>query len=117
MGEWRDHGGDGRGGALAAQRGEDEGAFLLGVETEQAVDVALDEAGDEARGYLQRGGRGEEIGEKAPGIPEEVPVAARLVLPRVAPVDRGGDHRGRGGGDRVVGRGYGEGAAEVAGAQ
>src|SRR5215475_12956364 len=112
MAEWSDQRRNGGRDALAAQRGEDEGAFLLGVEAQQAVDLALDEAGDEASGHLEGGGRREEVGEEAPAIPEEMAVATRLVLPRVAPVDRGGDHGGRGGTDRVVGRGHGEGAAE-----
>ena len=94
-----------------------ERALLRGVEPEQAVDLRVHEAGDEAGRQLQRARHRQQLGQHGARVPEEVAVAARLVLPGIAPVDRGEDHRGGLGRDRVVGRGQGEGAAPVAGPQ
>src|SRR5207245_5795915 len=55
-----------------------------------------------------------EVREQGPGVPEEVAVATRLILPRVPPVDRGEKNRRRAPGDRLVGDRVGEECPHVA---
>ncbi len=115
--ERRDRRGRRGGHPLRADRRDHQRALLRGVEPQQPVDLRVDEAGDEAGRQIQRARHGQELRQHGARVPEEVPVAARLVLPGIAPVDPGEDHRGGLGRDRVVGRGQGEGAAPVAGPQ
>ena len=112
---------DGEGGRwwrrLRTQHDELERGFVLHVETEQAIHRVVDESGVQAGSLAQGGGDGQEIGQHRSRVPEEMTIAARLVLPRVSPVD-GGQHDGGGGSrDAVVCRALGEGRPYVAVAQ
>src|SRR6266511_2718749 len=87
------------------------------IEPQQTVDLAVHESRQHARGEPEAAGDGEEVSEHRPGVPEEVAVGARLVLPGVAPVDPG-EQDGRGAArDRVVAGSRRERLANVAGAQ
>ena len=101
--------GDGRGSRpLGPQRHQLQRGFLLGVHTEQAVQVGVDEPGVETRSEPERPAHRQEVSQERPGVPEEVAVPARLILPRVPPVDRGQDDRHRAAGGRLVCRRAGE---------
>src|SRR3989454_1651997 len=87
------------------------------IEAQQTVHLAVRESRQHARGEPEAAGDGEEVGEHRPGVPEEVAVGARLVLPGVAPVDPG-EQDGRGAArERVVTGSRCERLAKVAGAQ
>ncbi len=115
--ERRDHRGRRGRRPRGADRRDHQRALPGRVDPQQSVDLRVHETGDEAGRQLQRARHGQELGQHGARVPEEVPVAARLVLPGIAPVDRGEDHRGGLDRDRVVGRGQGEGAAPVTGPQ
>src|SRR3989475_11700104 len=107
----------GRDRGFAANHDQLERDLASRVEPQQTVDLAVHESRQHARGELEAAGDGEEVGEHRPGVPEEVAVGARLVLPGVAPVDPG-EQDGRGAArERVVAGSRRERLANVAGAQ
>src|SRR5438445_177238 len=88
--------GDGRGGRpLGPERHQFQDGFTLGVHAERAADGGVDEARVETRRQPERTAHLQEVREQGPGVPEEVAVATRLILPRVPPVDRGEKNRRR----------------------
>src|SRR2546426_5371152 len=107
----------GRDRGFAANHDQLERDLASRVEPQQTVDLAVHESRQHARGEAEAAGDGEEVGEHRPGVPEEVAVGARLVLPSVAPVDSG-EQDGRGAArDRVVARRRRERVANITGAQ
>src|SRR5262249_6598619 len=82
-----------------------ERALLAGIDAEQRVHLAVDEAGQDARVEVEGRSAREEIGEQRARIPEQVPVATRFVLPGIAPVDGRGDEDGWRERHGLVGRG------------
>ena len=73
-----------------ARRGSaGRGPLARGIEAEQRIDRGVHEAGVHAGRQVEGGGGGEAVGQQGPGVPEQVPVPAGPVLPRVAPVDGG----------------------------
>src|SRR2546422_2601960 len=110
--------GDGRGGRpLGPERHQFQDGFTLGVHAERAADGGVDEARVETRRQPERTAHRQEVREQGPGVPEEVAVATRLILPRVPPVDRGEKNRRRAPGDRLVGDRVGEECPHVARAE
>src|SRR5918994_1399666 len=90
---------------------------MLTVDSDEVVEVAIDEAREDTSLLARTRREGEEVGEHLPGVPVKVAVAARLVLPRRSPEDPRESEHGLGFGEaRVICRGCDE-AAQVARAQ
>src|SRR5213593_277197 len=106
-----------RAGGFVPDHDQLESDLARRIEAQQTVRLAVHESRQHARSEPETAGDGEEVGEHRPGVPEEVAVGARLVLPGVAPVDPG-EQDGRGAArEGVVAGSRRERLANVAGAQ
>ena len=102
-------------GAVAAQRDQREGNFVLRFQPEQPVHPVVHEAAHYSGRNPVGRGYGQQVGQDGAAVPEAMPISPRLILPRVAPEraaayedDRRQCHC------RLVGRGAHQLAPEVA---
>ena len=105
-----------RGRGVGPERDQLQGGLARRVHAQQPIHLGVDESGQEARREPECTGDGEQVGEHRAGVPEEVPVRARLILPGVSPVDAGEQDGRRPARQRVVGRERRERSAHVTGA-
>src|SRR5262249_42843355 len=87
------------------------------IDAQEPIHLVVDESGQDTRRKPERTGDNQQVGEHRAGVPEQVPVRTRLILPGVSPVDAGEQDGRRPARRRVVGGGRREPRADVAGAR